>query len=334
MKTAGTVTSLRLSILIAAFAAATLYFTSVWAAQNSALKIHIVEEATVAGDIVTLGHIASFHPDTDPRVASLREEVVSSAPAPGNTHRLNSRFLNYKVGSIITDQRHEIILEVPHSLVVHRTAQVVTSSQMEEIFRDHVLTTAPWSEDEIVMESIRTPEDLALPEGALRWDIRDNGSNDYLGNISATLTFYVDNNRIRRVPVSGRISITREVLQAARNIKRGDVIAKKDLEVVQETTMRRHGEALVNKEEAVGKQAARSIRAGSTLTAAMVEYPPVVERGNPVLILAENESLRITTRGEALEDGHTGEIIRVRNLQSGKEFSSIVTGPGWVAVEF
>ncbi|MFO7783491.1 MAG: flagellar basal body P-ring formation chaperone FlgA [Thermodesulfobacteriota bacterium] len=334
MKTAGTVTSLRLWMLIAAFAAATLSLTAVRAAQGGTLRIHIAEEATVTGDVVTLGQIASFHPDTDPRVASLKDVEVSSAPAPGNTHRFNNRFLNYKVGSVIRDQKEEITLEAPPSLVIHRTAQVVTSAQMEEIFRDHILKAAPWPETDIIMESIRVPEDLALPEGALRWNIRKNGNTDYLGNVSAALTFYVDSRRIRRVPVSGRVSITREVVRAAGNIQRGDVIATKDVEIVEETTMRRHGEALVSKEEAVGKQAARRIRAGSTLTSAMVEYPPVVERGSSVIILAENDSLRITTRGEALQDGRQGESIRVRNLQSGKEFSSIVTGPGWVAVEF
>ncbi len=333
MKTAGTAGSLRLTTIITVFAVLTLSLTAVRAAQGT-LRIRIVEEATVTGDIVILGHIASFHPDSDPRVDSLKELEVSSAPAPGNTHRFNRRFLNYKVGSAISDQREEIILEAPHNLVIHRTAQVVTSSQMEELFRDHILKASPWPENEITMESIRVPEDLALPEGALRWDIRENGNTDYLGNISATMTFYVDSRRIRRVPVSGRVSITREVVRASRNIQRGDLIAQKDLELVQETTMRRQGDALANKEEAVGQHAARNIRAGSTLTSAMVEHPPVVERGSPVIILAENDFLRITTRGEALEDGRLGETIRVKNLQSGKDFSSIVTGPGWVTVKF
>ncbi len=333
MKSTGTLKTPRIIILVAAFVATILVATAVRAAPG-ALIIRIAEEATVTGDVVTLGQIASFHPDLDPRVESLKEVEVSAAPAPGNSHRLNSRFLQYKVGSVIKDQGEVITLEAPGSLVIHRTAQTVTSSRMEDIFRDHILKAAPWSEDEMTMESIRVPGDLDLPEGALHWDIRENGNTDYLGNISATLTFNVDGRMIRRVPLSCRILITREVVRAARNIQRGTVILTEDLEMIQETTMRRQGDALVQKEEAVGKQTSRSIRAGTTLTAAMVQEPPVVERGNTVIILAENDFLKITTRGEALENGRMGESVRVKNLQSGKEFSSIVTGPGWVAVQF
>lgn len=324
-----TVRTLPLLMLVAVSLSLTTAATA-----GGALRIQIAENATVTGDTVTLGHVASFHPETDPRVESLRELEVSSAPAPGNTHRFNSRFLNYKLGSATRDQGGDIILETPQILVIDRTAQVVTSAQMEELFRDHIIKSAPWPQSDINMESIRVPDDLSLPEGALRWELRENANTDYLGNVSATLTFYVDSRMIRRVPVSARVSITREVLRAAKNIQRGNVIAKGDLEVVQETTIRRHGEALVNEKEALGKQASRNIRAGTTLTSAMVDYPPVVERGNPVIILAENDVLRITTRGEALEDGRLGERVRVKNLQSGKEFSSTVTAPGWVTVKF
>ncbi len=304
------------------------------AAETDKLEIRVSGEATVSGDAVTLGHIASFQPSGDPRVASLKAVEVASAPAPGNAHRFNRRFLNYKVGSAIADLGDDVTLRTPDQLVVHRTAQVVTAARMEALFRDHVLQTAPWPEEEITLESIRVPEDVALPEGDLRWDIRENGNADYLGNVSATLTFYVNGRQIRRVPVSARISITREVLRAVRRIQRGEMVEPEDVHRVRETTMRHHGDVLVDPEEVVGKRAARSIRAGRTLTAAMVEEPAVVERGSAVVILAENDTLRITTRGEALEDGRRGDRIRVRNLQSGKEILSTVQAPGWVMVTF
>ncbi len=303
-------------------------------AENGSLEIRVLQEATVRGDTVTLGQIASFTPSGDPRVASLKGLEVASAPAPGNTHRFNRRFLNYKVGSAVGDLEEDVSLKTPDNLVVHRTAQVVSSARMEDIFRDHVLKSAPWPEDEIIMESIRVPEAVALPEGTLRWDIRENGNGDYLGNVSATLTFYVDSRKIRRVPISGRVSITRDVLRAAKRIRRGDIIEEADVSKGRETTMRRKDDILVDPEEAVGKRASRGIRSGSTLTSAMMEDPPVVERGSAVVILAENETLRITTRGEALEDGRRGDRIRVKNLQSGKEFVSTVKATGWVTVAF
>lgn len=298
------------------------------------LEIRISEEATIHGDTVTLGAIAAFDPAGDPRVPGLEALEVASAPAPGSSYRFNRHFLDYKVGSALGGEENGITLEIPSALVIHRAAQVITSARMEEIFREHLRRNAPWSPEEMVVEDVRVPEDLALPEGNLRWGIRNNGNADYLGNISASLTFTVDGRAVRKAPVSARIAVTLDVVQATRNIHRGEVVKKDDLRLTRETTTRRTGDALTSLEEAIGKKAARSIRMGRTLTSVMVEDPPVVEKGNSVTIVAENDILRITTRGEALEDGRQGDRIRVRNLQSGKEIFSTVEAPGWVKVLF
>lgn len=303
-------------------------------AAEHALEIRIAEEATVHGDTVTLGAIAAFEPSGDPRVPGLEAMEVASAPAPGSSYRFNRHFLDYKVGSALAEQGDGITLNIPPALVIHRAAQVIPSARMEEIFREHLHRNAPWSPEEMVVENIRVPEDLALPEGNLRWSIRENGNADYLGNVSATVTFTIEGRAVRRVPVSARISVTREVVRACRNIPRDEVLEKDDLRLVRETTMRRTGDVLTSLDQAVGKKAARTIRVGRTLTSAMVEDPPVVEKGTAVTIVAENELLRITTRGEALEDGRQGDRIRVRNLQSGKEIFSRVEAPGWVSVLF
>ncbi|MGD8385785.1 MAG: flagellar basal body P-ring formation chaperone FlgA [Desulfobacteraceae bacterium] len=315
-------------------AAGLVMFASPVSGTERTLEIRIAEEATIHGDTVTLGAIAAFEPAGDPRVARLEAMEVASAPAPGSSYQFNRHFLDYKVGSALGDRENGITLEIPSTLVIHRAAQVITSARMKEIFREYLIQNAPWSLDEMVVEDLQVPGDLALPEGNLRWDIRENGNTDYLGNLSATLTFLVDGRAVRRAPVSARIAVTQHVVQASRNIQRGDAVRKDDLRLVRQTTTRRTGDALTSLEEAAGKKAARSIRVGRTLTAAMVEDPPVVEKGSAVTIVAENEILRITTRGEALEDGCHGDRIRVRNLQSGKEIFSTVEAPGWVRVRF
>jgi len=303
-------------------------------AAEASLTVHIKQTAIVRGDSVTLGEIASFAPAGDPRVYELRALEVASAPSPGNSCEFNSRFLEYKVGSALSSFGEDIDLQTPSSLVVRRSAQVVTSRRMEEIFTEYLKREAPWGEKEMSLEQIRVPRDIALPEGTLHWEIRENGNADYLGNISATLTFFVDGSQIRRVPLSGRIAVTREVVRAAGRIRRGDVITGDDVEMALETSIRDRGDTLSDPGEAIGKRATRSIRTGTSLTAAMVESPPLVTKGSPVTIVAENSVVRITTLGEALEDGRKGDRIKVRNTRSGKEITSTVESAGWVKVFF
>jgi flagella basal body P-ring formation protein FlgA len=66
----------------------------------------------------------------------------------------------------------------------------------------------------------------------------------------------------------------------------------------------------------------------------MVEEPPVVQKGSKVMIKAESDRILITTIGRALEDGRNGDLVKVVNVNSGKEIVARVKGPELVVVSF
>jgi flagella basal body P-ring formation protein FlgA len=65
-----------------------------------------------------------------------------------------------------------------------------------------------------------------------------------------------------------------------------------------------------------------------------VEVPPLIRRGDVVRIIAESNTFRISTKGEAKEDGGKGERIRLVNLRSKKNIYAEVVDPGTVRVQF
>jgi len=300
---------------------------------SHALEIRVKEEATVRGDTITLGDIASFHPNKDARVDRLSRIDVASAPSPGSQSRLNKRFLNYKIGSAIAN-KEDVRLKVPGSLLVKRTAQFMGSSQLKEIFKEHVRTHSSWPAEKITFDKITTPRTLALPEGELRWEVWGRGNPHYIGNVALTVGFWVDGKQIRKVSLSGKVGVRQETVRAARKIKRRQVIGKNDLILIAESTNRLRKDALSSLEEIIGKRAARSIQSGQVITSRMVEDTPLVEKGKRVIIRAQNESIRITTFGKVLEDGRAGDQVRVINISSGKELFATVKGPGLVEVAF
>ncbi len=78
----------------------------------------------------------------------------------------------------------------------------------------------------------------------------------------------------------------------------------------------------------------RSIRLGDPLQRNQIEFPPVVKRGERVVIQAVGRGLTLTAAGEARQDGRSGESIRVMNSGSRKEVVCRVIAPGLVKVEF
>jgi flagella basal body P-ring formation protein FlgA len=148
------------------------------------------------------------------------------------------------------------------------------------------------------------------------------------------IDFRIDGDSLRKIIVSGKISIFKDVVKAARNINRGDIITSEDIALVSEKIKHARKDFVTNTKEVIGKKATRRIQADQTIKNGMFEVPPAVEKGDRVVIKAENNELLITATGKALEKGCVGDQIRVVNISSGREITGTVKGIELVAVQF
>jgi len=299
----------------------------------SALEISVNESSEIKGDTIFLGDIAEFTPFDDSRVSRLSEIKISVAPAPNTFRRLNRELIFHKLSSF-TRKNEDITIIVPKSLTVHRDAQIIYRETIESIFTDYVLNNSSWEPDNVIIEKVNAPQSIALPEGKLSWDINERRNNNFLGNTSLNIEFAVNGASIRKIIVSGKISITRDVLRAARNIDSGEIISADDLMLVSENTIRLSKGLLISPKKIIGKRATRRIMADQKVKLGMFEVPPLIEKGDRVIIKAENNEIRITVSGEALEKGCSGDKIRVRNIRSGQEVIATVRNSDIVEVYF
>lgn len=297
------------------------------------LEVMVREKATIQGDTIHLGDIASFDPGSDVRVAELGKIEVATAPCPGSALKLNSRLLLHKLGNVFAGMDN-VRIRIPDTLIVQRTAQTVSEEKLRRIFRDHVTAHAPWPAEKLKFEKINIPGAVLLPEGILHWEIKNRGASDFVGDVSLVVGFLVDGHLVRKVPLSGKVTLELQVVKAARNIKLGEIIEEDDLISSVERNMQVGGELISHVDEAAGRKAVRYLHAGQLITRHMIEEPPAVMKGDQVIIKAENQRIEITARGRVLEDGRSGEQVRVVNAASGKEVFATVTGPGQVEVSF
>lgn len=299
------------------------------------LEIKIREEVTVkGGGTVTLKDIATFTPESDPRVESLRRIDVASSPSPGNGVSLNRSFLNYKIGAAVSGKGDGITLEIPPVVTLRRTANTIPASRLEGMFKDHVRSHASWDPRKIVFEKVDVPDSVALPEGRVHWEIWDKGGDRYLGQVNLAVSFFVDGKQVRNVSLSGRVSVKQDVVKASRRIGQGQLLTREDVTLVTESSAQMQRDVLIDPEEAVGKKAVRPIQPGQAISAQMLESPPVVKKGSRVQIVARSAFIQVSTSGKAAEDGQVGEEVRVVNLSSGREIHATVRGPGLVEVTF
>jgi flagellar basal body P-ring formation protein FlgA len=299
----------------------------------SGLEITVGQSAVVRGDTVRLADVAQFDPSNDSRISQLKGIEISASPQPGSNVSINKDLIIYKINPYISGEK-DILIKLPETLVLKRSAQFVSSDLMKEIFAEYVKANSSWSEREMTFEDINTQESVALPEGKLQWEVQEKDNSDLIGNVSLTVAFSVDGKLVKKVPLSGKVGVMMEMIKAARRIDKGQIITAGDMITISEKAFHLKKEAVADMKDIIGKRSLRAIQADQTILFSMIENPPLVKKGDKVIINAENSELRITAAGEALQDGETGEIVEVLNTQSGKKVVATVTGSGTVKVVF
>jgi flagella basal body P-ring formation protein FlgA len=130
-----------------------------------------------------------------------------------------------------------------------------------------------------------------------------------------------------------RVWISRPALIAAADLRMGKPIEAAQLRVEDKDSSPFFETAALSIEAASGMTPRRPIRAGQIVDRAALDMPPDVTRGEMVGVQAQVGAafLKFEVRAEA--SGRTGDLVAVRNIESGKTFQARVLRKGWVGVE-
>jgi len=90
--------------------------------------------------------------------------------------------------------------------------------------------------------------------------------------------------------------------------------------------------AIWDRADLVGKVARRTLLPGRPIPLIAVEEPRAVSTGGQVQLVYRQEGLTIVTTAQALQNGYVGQVVQVRNLDSGLVVSGVVQPDGAVRV--
>lgn len=121
----------------------------------------------------------------------------------------------------------------------------------------------------------------------------------------------------------------RQVLVLRTDLRRGDLLDPSMVDVVTVDTSppRSFGSPLDDPGELEHTELIRDKPAGQPLYTHDIQPALLIRRGQTVAVsMAGVPGLRITARLEALQDGRHGQTVRLRNPESGRVISAVVTG--------
>jgi flagella basal body P-ring formation protein FlgA len=108
------------------------------------------------------------------------------------------------------------------------------------------------------------------------------------------------------------------------------------VDALREVTLRQGFRATIpfvdSTDEIEGKIARRTLLPGRLIPPDSVREPYLVKAGQPVQVIYAQGALTISATAVPLEPGSAGDVVKVRNLDSGAVFSGVVMADGTIRV--
>jgi flagella basal body P-ring formation protein FlgA len=297
-------------------------------------SVRVYDRSEVMADQILLGAIARVDGEDAVLVRKLQNVSLGRAPLPGKTRSLDAATILSRLRQSGIDPER-LDLQVPAEITISREAVTVEREQIEEIVRRYIhqqVTGTPG--ESIAIKDIRVSEPVVLPKGVLATHVNAPKNSELAGSVPLQVTFSVAPDFERRVWVTVSLERRVNVVVARRPLGRFKPLEADDLEVKALDVGGLPAERIDDPEVAIGKRTRRAVDSGTVLRPDLLEFPPLVKRGDRVRIIAESAGLRISAFGQAKQKGAQGEMIPVVNLDSNKVVHARVVDSHTVRIDF
>jgi flagella basal body P-ring formation protein FlgA len=289
-----------------------------------AVVVTVRATATVAGAHVNIADMATLEGGS----AAVRQRIagmdLADLPSADQPAVLLREQVYYRIRISDLD---------PGQYRVEGAAQVRVSRHRYQVPEDELIAVA---KEQILQHLPGQPEDISIqPAQAVRGpQIPDAGRDEVrlsaeyrspampLGRVRVDVAVSVRGERRYVVPVSLDVRLVQTVVLTSRRIPAGESLTPDNVYLDRRALDSLNG-YLSAAELRLGRKTLRALGAGqivlnTDVAAAQPDNPILVKAQTPVQMVVRLGSLEVVAHGEALQDGRAGQLVRVRNIDSGK----------------
>ena len=301
--------------------------------ESSIVNINFFEKVEIEKDDILLGEVAEIRSEDQGLVKKLRTIVLGKAPLPGKSRSIDEAHVKIRLKQNGIDLS-EVMLRVPPQNKVSRGFVRIGRETIEKAVLDFIYLKIPWQKDRVKIRFVRVGQDLVLPKGKITYQVIPPKNLDFLRTLPIAVVFKVNNRSCKKIWVTVDIDVFMNVVVTKRPLGRHKIITEDDVCLKEKDISGLPSNIILNCEEVYGKRTSRKIHPKTILRTDLVELPPLVKRGDVVLIVAEFEGIRVTALGEVKARGRRGEMIKVVNIDSKKKLFAQVVDSKMVKVVF
>jgi flagella basal body P-ring formation protein FlgA len=279
--------------------------------------IRVRDQVEIENGEVLLGQIASIEGSDTQLVQQLKDIVIGRAPLPGMTRLYDQKHLKKRL-----KQHHinlaGVNLEGPRRVRISRSHVEIDKHKIEKIVSDFITQNIPQENKTVRIKEINVSERVVLSKGRIAYKVLAPGMRQLMGRSSIAVDFSVNGHFEKKVWVTATVEVWGPVVVTRKPLGRYKPITEDDILLQTMDLTHLSANVVTDPEAVLGKRTKRAIGAQTPLRADSIELPPLVKRGDLVVIIVESKGLKITTRGLVKKKGRLGDRIPVVNVDSKK----------------
>jgi len=296
-------------------------------------SISVNEKAFVEKNEIKLGKIAGIKGEDHVLVRKLKNIVIGRSPLPGKSRYIGSEYIKLRLKQNDIDLV-KLVLTIPEKVKVSRSFIEISRKEIEKIVLDYIYGKEFWDKNNTRIKKIQFPKLPLLPKKKITYKIIPPKVMNGRGTIPLSVVFLADGEFYKKVKVTVKIQIFKEVVVTKKPLGRYRTITQDEVMMQKMDITNLPNDIFTHFKDVLGKRVRRNIWAKVVLRAEYIEFPPLVKRGDTVLIVAESKKMKITALGEVRKSGRRGERVKVINLNSNKRIFARVIDENTVKVDF
>ncbi len=296
--------------------------------QVAPLQIHLPREVTVRSGLLTLGQVSVIRGEPS-LVATAAKIGLGQLSTPGQRAVLDrptilSRLASHGISSA------EVRLTGANAVAVRRFHKIIGSEEFVEIGQTFLRQHPPAP---MICEMIPAmkPKDLVLSGEVEDLQVLPRFvRSGARGHVGVQIVIVADGKEVGVRDILFRLKYQCRRAVTAREVAEGAILTPEDLKI--ETVVSDQPEPAGWKPP-YGLVAVRKLAANTELRTDMVsvaQSPVVIRRNESVVIRVERPGLIVTAVGTVLQEGRTGEHVKVRNADSSRVIVCKVNADGTV----
>lgn len=296
-------------------------------------SIALKESATVSHDLIQVGDIADVEGGIAAEVAGLN---LGNAPWPGHARKISRVLVKVRLVSAGYDLK-SIQITGSDVCVVELDSVRVEPAEIVAAVRQYLESRFPEGGPEVTLELLNEVAPVVVAAGAepIEFKASQHGSAPLVGTVRVDVELVRGGVRLKMVPVSFMVRHYNTVAVARSRIAPGESLTPARVAFLRREIDPALRACVCSADELRGQVAGSAIYPGQIITRQALRLAPtpvVIESNQCVFLVAETETLRAVTLGKALGRARAGEMVRVKNLSSGREVVGIAADDSTVHV--